>query len=64
MRLVTNFPAIWDGLQNRPTNGSKGDAKPAIVREKRRNVLKINNFHAADNMQPAFRPSTALPTVH
>jgi hypothetical protein len=34
------------------------------VRGKRRNVFKINKFHAADSLQPAFRPSTALPTVH
>jgi hypothetical protein len=54
----------YNSLQIRPTNGSKGDAKPAILAGKRRNILKSNDFGAADNMQLAFRPSAALPAVH
>jgi hypothetical protein len=55
---------MWDGLQNRPTSESKGNAKPAKQPEKQRNILKKNEFGDADNMQSAFRPSAALPAVH
>ena len=50
------FRQYGTACKNRLTSESKGNAKPAKLAGKWRNILKKNEFGDADNMQSAFRP--------